>query len=165
VLLVLAVFAPVILALQSANVDAQTQIVRPPKRFRTPAAEKEKMNAWTVGLAGGLLEGAPIRFANAAEGPSKRPYPTWEVVRKLAMFFGHWGRQKPERNQSRPLLKWDLCCFGAWRKSPQPGDQSVVHYPAQLDLDRQQLGSHPLLDRLAPEERRCLNCVIACRSA
>ena len=24
---------------------------------------KEKLNAWTVGLAGGLLEGAPIRFA------------------------------------------------------------------------------------------------------
>src|ERR1700731_1259328 len=24
----------------------------------------------------------------------------------------------------------------------------VVHYPAQLDLDRQQLGSHPFLDRL-----------------
>src|SRR5207244_11853090 len=28
----------------------------------------------------------------------------------------------------------------------------VVHYPAQLDLDRQQLGSHPLLDRLAPDD-------------
>jgi hypothetical protein len=26
----------------------------------------------------------------------------------------------------------------------------VVHYHAQLDLDRQQLGSHPFLDRLAP---------------
>ena len=29
---------------------------------RTPQI-KEKLNAWTVGLAGGLLEGAPIRFA------------------------------------------------------------------------------------------------------
>ena len=29
----------------------------------TPSAEKEKMNAWTVGLAGGLLEGAPLRLA------------------------------------------------------------------------------------------------------
>src|ERR1700726_2379942 len=28
----------------------------------------------------------------------------------------------------------------------------VVHYPAQLDLDRQQLGSHPFLDRLAPDD-------------
>jgi len=27
------------------------------------AIEKEKLNAWTVGLAGGLLEGAPIRLA------------------------------------------------------------------------------------------------------
>src|ERR1700688_1513926 len=30
----------------------------------------------------------------------------------------------------------------------------VVHYPAQLDLDRQQLGSHPFLDRLAPDDAR-----------
>jgi hypothetical protein len=33
---------------------------------RGPAAEsqiKERLNAWTIGLAGGLLEGAPIRFA------------------------------------------------------------------------------------------------------
>ncbi|WP_431271191.1 TAXI family TRAP transporter solute-binding subunit [Dankookia sp. P2] len=30
---------------------------------RAEAAAKLKMNAWTVGLAGGLLEGAPIRFA------------------------------------------------------------------------------------------------------
>src|SRR5467141_1434055 len=30
----------------------------------------------------------------------------------------------------------------------------VVHYPAQLDLDRQQLGSHPFLDRLAPDAER-----------
>ena len=27
------------------------------------ALTKEKLNAWTVGLAGGLLEGAPLRFA------------------------------------------------------------------------------------------------------
>jgi hypothetical protein len=30
----------------------------------------------------------------------------------------------------------------------------VVHCPAQLDLDRQQLGSHPFLDRLAPDDER-----------
>src|SRR4051812_9127775 len=59
--LVLAVVAPIILALQPANVDAQGQSVRPLQR--APSTEKEKMNAWTIGLAGGLLEGAPIRLA------------------------------------------------------------------------------------------------------
>src|SRR6266550_2138795 len=58
--LVLAALAPIILALQPAKVDAQGQSVRPLQRS---AIEKEKMNAWTVGLAGGLLEGAPIRLA------------------------------------------------------------------------------------------------------
>jgi TRAP-type uncharacterized transport system substrate-binding protein len=62
-LLLLAVLAPVILALQPANVDAQTKSVRPPQRPPAQTTEKDKMNAWTVGLAGGLLEGAPIRLA------------------------------------------------------------------------------------------------------
>jgi TRAP-type uncharacterized transport system substrate-binding protein len=62
-LLVLAVWMPVILSLQPANVDAQPQSARPPQRSEVHATEKEKMNAWTVGLAGGLLEGAPIRLA------------------------------------------------------------------------------------------------------
>jgi TRAP-type uncharacterized transport system substrate-binding protein len=44
-------------------VEAQTQSVRPPQRPPAQAMEREKMNAWTVGLAGGLLEGAPIRLA------------------------------------------------------------------------------------------------------
>ena len=35
----------------------------PARRDARQATEKEKMNAWTVGLAGGLLEGAPIRLA------------------------------------------------------------------------------------------------------
>jgi TRAP-type uncharacterized transport system substrate-binding protein len=63
-LLMLAVLAPAIPALQPTNVGAQTQSVRPSQQ-RPPAraTEKEKMNAWTVGLAGGLLEGAPIRLA------------------------------------------------------------------------------------------------------
>ena len=61
--LLLAVLAPVILALQPATLDAQTQRVRPPQRSPTHTAEKEKINAWTVGLAGGLLEGAPLRLA------------------------------------------------------------------------------------------------------
>src|SRR6266446_3849981 len=60
-LLLLAALAPVILAFQKAKVDAQS--VRPPQRPPAPMTEKEKMNAWTVGLAGGLLEGAPIRLA------------------------------------------------------------------------------------------------------
>src|SRR6266700_6933609 len=63
-LLVLTVFAPVILALQPAKVDAQTQSARLPQRSQAHTAEQEKMNAWTVGLAGGLLEGAPLRLAS-----------------------------------------------------------------------------------------------------
>ena len=63
VLLLLAALAPVILALQPANVGAQTQSVRAPRSASSSETPKEKMNAWTVGLAGGLLEGAPIRLA------------------------------------------------------------------------------------------------------
>ena len=62
-LFLLAVAAPVILALQSTNADAQKKSARPPQSVTTATAEKEKMNAWTIGLAGGLLEGAPIRLA------------------------------------------------------------------------------------------------------
>ena len=53
-LLALAVLAPVILMVQPANVNAQTA---------SKKTEQEKINAWTVGLAGGLLEGAPLRLA------------------------------------------------------------------------------------------------------
>src|SRR6266436_5839273 len=62
-LFLLAVAAPVILALQPANLDAQTQSARPSQGPTARTTEKDKMNAWTVGLAGGLLEGAPIRLA------------------------------------------------------------------------------------------------------
>jgi TRAP-type uncharacterized transport system substrate-binding protein len=61
--LLLAVLGLLILTLQPATLDAQTQSVRPPQRSPSHMAEKEKMNAWTVGLAGGLLEGAPLRLA------------------------------------------------------------------------------------------------------
>jgi TRAP-type uncharacterized transport system substrate-binding protein len=61
--LVLSMLAPVFLGLQSVNVDAQTRSGRPPQRTPALMTEKVKMNAWTVGLAGGLLEGAPIRLA------------------------------------------------------------------------------------------------------
>jgi len=57
--LLAAAAAAIMLALQPASVEAQTKNARPP----TGTAEKEKMNAWTIGLAGGLLEGAPIRLA------------------------------------------------------------------------------------------------------
>jgi TRAP-type uncharacterized transport system substrate-binding protein len=59
----LAALASVILALQPTKVDAQTQTVGPVRSASPRAMQKERMNAWTVGLAGGQLEGAPIRFA------------------------------------------------------------------------------------------------------
>ena len=59
----LALAVPVILTLQTANVAAQTKGARPPLGATAGSNEKDKMNAWTVGLAGGLLEGAPIRLA------------------------------------------------------------------------------------------------------
>ena len=48
--LVLAVLAPIILALQPATLDAQTQSARTVPRTATHTAEKQKMNAWTIGL-------------------------------------------------------------------------------------------------------------------
>ncbi|HEY0569429.1 MAG TPA: TAXI family TRAP transporter solute-binding subunit, partial [Xanthobacteraceae bacterium] len=62
-LALLAALAPIILALQPANVNAQTQGVRPARATSDYTVQKERMNSWTVGLAGGQLEGAPIRFA------------------------------------------------------------------------------------------------------
>src|SRR5262249_52201807 len=53
--------APMVLALPG-QVDAQTQTA---SERRAPAHEQPqmKMNAWTVGLAAGRIEGAPLRFA------------------------------------------------------------------------------------------------------
>jgi TRAP-type uncharacterized transport system substrate-binding protein len=73
-LLALWAWAALLLALQPAAVDAQTKHARgqtehahrtlPPKPDETPAEKRRTtINAWTVGLAGGLLEGAPIRLA------------------------------------------------------------------------------------------------------
>jgi TRAP-type uncharacterized transport system substrate-binding protein len=45
--------------LPPTRVDAQTVSV-----LQHTKSEQEKMNAWTVGLAGGLLEGAPLRLAS-----------------------------------------------------------------------------------------------------
>src|SRR6478609_8709662 len=67
-LLLLAALTPLIATLQPANVRAQTANVDArsapsPRRVPVQETQKEKMNAWTVGLAGGLLEGAPLRLA------------------------------------------------------------------------------------------------------
>ena len=63
-------FFAAVLALHAmaASADAQqaNRSTQRPTRSAERAAEaltKEKLNAWTVGLAGGLLEGAPLRFA------------------------------------------------------------------------------------------------------
>jgi TRAP-type uncharacterized transport system substrate-binding protein len=47
----------------AAKVDAQTQTTRSSRNSSALAIQKDRMNAWSVGLAGGQLEGAPIRFA------------------------------------------------------------------------------------------------------
>src|SRR5882762_6016784 len=67
-LLLLAAFVPLLLTFQPWA-DARPQDIRPHKVRLTrpeppqPRPEVISMNAWTVGLAGGLLEGAPIRLA------------------------------------------------------------------------------------------------------
>src|SRR2546429_5627212 len=63
-LLLLAALAPVTLMLPSTDVCAQPAKAGAASVVRRvpPQDEKEKMNAWTVGLAGGLLEGAPLRL-------------------------------------------------------------------------------------------------------
>ena len=74
-LLALGAGAALLLALPPALVDAQTKHARTqtehvnrhapsPKPDETSAEKRrDAINAWTVGLAGGLLEGAPIRLA------------------------------------------------------------------------------------------------------
>src|ERR1700716_3054449 len=60
---VLAVLAPVVLALQPTHADAQGQ-PGPVQRVPTYTEQQEKINAWTVGLAAGRIEGAPLRLAS-----------------------------------------------------------------------------------------------------
>jgi TRAP-type uncharacterized transport system substrate-binding protein len=74
-LLGLAALAALLVAIQPSLVNAQIKDVQAqnahPQQHKPPAKPqeaanakpKEVMNAWTVGLAGGLLEGAPIRLA------------------------------------------------------------------------------------------------------
>jgi TRAP-type uncharacterized transport system substrate-binding protein len=62
ILCVLTVLAPVVLALQPTRTDAQGQPA-PAQLASTFGQQQEKINAWTVGLAAGLIEGAPLRLA------------------------------------------------------------------------------------------------------
>jgi TRAP-type uncharacterized transport system substrate-binding protein len=64
---VFAALLPLLLAVQpSSSVDARAKNAKAQSVHAVPhqpPKPQETMNAWTVGLAGGLLEGAPIRFA------------------------------------------------------------------------------------------------------
>ena len=59
---VLALSAPLVLALQLSQADAQG-LPAPTPRAPTYEQQQGKINAWTVGLAAGLIEGAPLRLA------------------------------------------------------------------------------------------------------
>src|SRR5882724_2877094 len=73
---VLTLLAQVVLALQPTETAAQTpgvpeQAATAPRQEQAPAprplnfgVQQEKINAWTVGLAAGLIEGAPLRLAS-----------------------------------------------------------------------------------------------------
>jgi TRAP-type uncharacterized transport system substrate-binding protein len=61
-LCVLAVLAPVAVALQPTHADAQGQ-GGPVQRVLSYTEQQEKINAWTIGLAAGRIEGAPLRLA------------------------------------------------------------------------------------------------------
>jgi TRAP-type uncharacterized transport system substrate-binding protein len=65
ILSVIAVAAPLALALQPAAAQAQggQQQAAPVRRGLTYEQQQEKINAWTVGLAAGRIEGAPLRLA------------------------------------------------------------------------------------------------------
>src|SRR5215210_3322383 len=61
-----ALLLAVVMALQPGMAIGQTQgaqqrTAAPPLNF---GAQQEKINAWTVGLAAGLIEGAPLRLAS-----------------------------------------------------------------------------------------------------
>lgn len=67
-LFALAALIPLLLAIEPASLDARTKTARTQTVHALPhqpplPSPQETMNAWTIGLAGGLIEGAPIRFA------------------------------------------------------------------------------------------------------
>jgi hypothetical protein len=59
----LTTLALVIWTIHTAKAEAQTQTIRSSRSSSAQAIQKDRMNAGAVGLAGGQLEGAPIRFA------------------------------------------------------------------------------------------------------
>src|SRR6266404_9493601 len=61
-LCLLTLSAPIVLALQPGEAAAQEQAGQA-RRPPTYEQQQEKINAWTVGLAAGLIEGAPLRLA------------------------------------------------------------------------------------------------------
>ena len=65
ILAVVAASAPLAVALEPAPARAQgaQQQVSPMRRGLTYEQQQEKINAWTVGLAAGRIEGAPLRLA------------------------------------------------------------------------------------------------------
>jgi TRAP-type uncharacterized transport system substrate-binding protein len=72
------VAAPALLAGLANDVAAQGQ--NPPPRRDLSMEQRARINAWTVGLAGGLLEGAPLRLATemarvADDGPNMHVLP------------------------------------------------------------------------------------------
>ena len=74
-----AVAAPTMLVGLANDVAAQGQNP-PPRRDLKSVEQRAQINAWTVGLAGGLLEGAPIRLAAemarvADDGPNMNVLP------------------------------------------------------------------------------------------
>lgn len=52
----------VVLTLQPIQADAQQQAAQP-RRVPTYEQQQDRINAWTVGLAAGRIEGAPLRLA------------------------------------------------------------------------------------------------------
>src|SRR5215468_12614599 len=52
-----------VLVLHTAQANAQGQAVPPPNRAPSYEEQQLKINAWTVGLAAGRIEGAPLRLA------------------------------------------------------------------------------------------------------
>jgi TRAP-type uncharacterized transport system substrate-binding protein len=74
-----AVAAPAMLAGLPNDVAAQGQNP-PPRRVFNYVEQQERINAWTVGLAAGLIEGAPLRLAAemarvADDGPNMHVLP------------------------------------------------------------------------------------------
>jgi TRAP-type uncharacterized transport system substrate-binding protein len=62
-LLLLAALTALLLVPRPFSVNAETKSSARSQRHDAPPKPQETINAWTVGLAGGLLEGAPIRLA------------------------------------------------------------------------------------------------------